>query len=263
MRIAHKIKYLGIFLSLGLAAVSFVATAQDIPPPAAETSSSAMAAPDVPSPPPSPQITPPSVNTNEGLTPASVSGTSEKSDQDAKGMEAVGNKVSESVKGVVKSLSRTADEVTLDDLNSARQAVAKLEALIEIEKHLAELEKIRQDRESAGMAAAIPASALRPTVPAPSVQAAPVQAQPVVAMPPPAPEAMELSRIVGSAGRYSAVIKMSDGQMQTVSTGDHLSDGGVVARVTMKEVEIRQGAGKRTTLRLKNVGTVASGSSSL
>ena len=85
-----------------------------------------------------------------------------------KGFSAVQSKVPDSVKEVMKRLDNN-NIVTLDDLNSARQAVARIEALIDIEKHISELEKIRSDREDGGstkssktLASNIPASALNP-----------------------------------------------------------------------------------------------------
>ena len=94
-----------------------------------------------------------------GATSAKKKGGKDKEDN------SVDNKIPDSVKDVIKNLNAKTDDVTLDDLNAARQAVAKLDALIEIEKRLADLEKIRQEREAnnnKAMMAAIPASALAP-----------------------------------------------------------------------------------------------------
>ncbi|MDX2027612.1 MAG: hypothetical protein SFW62_03135 [Alphaproteobacteria bacterium] len=252
MKIAYKIKYLAIILGTFALAGSFVAQAADPVPPAPGSSTTATV--DVAPPSSAPPVSPPLLNTNGGLTGASG--------KNEKGLAAAEEKVSDSVKSVVKHLNRTADDVTLDDLNSARQAVAKLEALIDIEKRISELEKIRQEREGGGsLAAAIPASALRPSVAAPPMpMSSSPSATPAVAMPAPAPGVMELSRVIGSTGHYSAVIKMSDGQLETGRVGDRLSDGSVISKVTMKEVELKQGAAKRTTLRVKNVNTVVGSS---
>jgi type IV pilus biogenesis protein PilP len=183
-----------------------------------------------------------------------------------KGFSAVQSKVPDSVKEVMKRLDNN-NIVTLDDLNSARQAVARIEALIDIEKHISELEKIRSDREDGGsskssksLASAIPASAIAPPPLFPTGgmagggNSASRNEANMAAMPAPA-AVTDVSRIVGSNGHYSATIKTSDGQSKTYSTGDHLMSGGTIEKITSSEVVISQGTTKRV-LHVKNVDVV-------
>src|ERR1700722_11684720 len=86
---------------------------------------------------------------------------------DQKSLTSLENKVSDSVKDVVKTLSSPAEKVTLDDLNSAKIAIAKIDVLIDIEKKMAELEKIRGEREGRSAPMSIPASALAAPLPRP------------------------------------------------------------------------------------------------
>lgn len=184
------------------------------------------------------------------------------SDKDGKkSLSNVEDKVSDSVKSIAKRLSNT-DNVTLDDLNSARQAVAKIEALIDIEKHLNELEKIRSEREGGGRSGmgSIPASALNPygnampSLPMPAVSAMPISAIPGSAIQPLAFSGTDVTRIVGSNGRFSAILKTGDGQTKTVEVGDHV-DGATVTSITTAGVELNRNGVKRV-LHVKNVRTV-------
>ncbi len=69
--------------------------------------------------------------------------------------------VPEAVKSVIKRLDSSADDITVEDLNGARQAIAKVEVLIELEKKLSDLQKARNEREGrSNLVGAIPASAL-------------------------------------------------------------------------------------------------------
>jgi type IV pilus biogenesis protein PilP len=161
------------------------------------------------------------------------------------------DKIPDSVKDVVKHLDKTPDDVTLEDINSARQAIAKIDALIEIEKRLAELEKIRQQRGmGTSLSAAIPASALQPP---PSFASTPATHS--AKQMPAAEKSVEISRIVGREGHYSAVVKLSDNETKTVQAGDHLPDGSTVVSITTGGVQVEHN-GVRHTVHLKNVGTV-------
>jgi type IV pilus biogenesis protein PilP len=165
------------------------------------------------------------------------------------------NKVPDSVKEVVSHLDKTGSEVTLEDLNSARQAVAKIEALIDIEKHLAELDKIRQERDKiTSFAGAIPAGALRP----PS-GGHPSMANSGPAMPPPPVQKIdqdtEVVRIIGKNGRYEATLKTSAEKPIPVKVGDRLSDGTKIVSIEASQVTILRD-GKPHTLRVKNINAV-------
>ena len=229
MRIACKIKALAIMLGV-LAFSGGAALAADAPLPASNATAVTASPPPALVPlPPMPSAPKTAANTLENLE----------------------NKVPDSVKEVMKHLDKTTEDVTLDDLNSARQAVAKIEALIELEKHLVELDKIRQEREKKiSFAGAIPASALQPP-PSLSSISLPANAPPPVM----AERPLEVSRIMGRNGRYSAVVKMSDDKTRTVQVGDHLPNGDTVLGITATEVELGRGSNHQS-LHIKNVDTV-------
>jgi len=206
-----------------------------------------------------PTITSPTATASQILPPATPTTISSPDAKTDKGLDSVQTKIPDSVKEVIKRLDN-ANTITLEDLNSARQAVARIDALIDIEKHIAELEKIREDREgssksSKSLAAAIPASAIAPPPfmpPFPSASRNEPAAMPIVSMAPP-----EVTRISGSNGRYFAILKTSDGQSKNVSVGDHLLTGGTVEKITASEVVIDQN-GTQRILHVKNVDMVFS-----
>ena len=170
-----------------------------------------------------------------------------------KGLTNFDSKPPSSVKDVVKRFDNATDDVTLDDLNTARQAIAKLDALIDIEKHLAELDKVRKDRVGKSATAAplpIPASALMPTVPM-----APTAPQPMAFIPRSPSSVFDVLQIVGGAGTYAAIVKSSDGKTSTIHAGDHLSNNTMVHAIMPTGVEIIQGTTKRL-VRIKDVGPV-------
>jgi len=168
------------------------------------------------------------------------------------GLEAMESGVPDSVKDVVNHLGNGTENITLDDLNSAREAIAKLDALIDIEKRLADLEKLRREREGQSLAGAIPASALN----------LPNRSGPPMSMPPmpPMPMAMsgagiEVVRIEGTEGHYMALVK-SGGETTAAHVGDHLADGSIVSDITAQGVEIKQNKGERM-VRIKDMETVS------
>ncbi|MDX9690007.1 MAG: type IV pilus biogenesis protein PilP [Proteobacteria bacterium] len=182
--------------------------------------------------------------------------------------------IPDSVKGVVKSLNHATKDVTLEDLNSAREAVAKLDVLIDIEKRLNDLVSLRKEREEKvdAFAGALPASALG--VPSPGV----VLPTPTAPMPSPvmapAPSPMpvtssfmndpEVTRISGASGRYVALIKDTDGTERQVQVGDTLADGSSVKAISRNGVTLSSGSGKqgdskKRTVGVKDVATVFNG----
>jgi hypothetical protein len=184
-------------------------------------------------------------------------------EKNEKGLESVKTKIPDSVKDVLKRLDNT-NVVTLEDLNSARQAVARIDALIDIEKHISELQKIRQDREensgsksSKTLAAAIPASAIAPPtfMPPPSMMMARNEGNvaPAAFMP---QATTEISRIMGGAGHYTAVIK-ADGANKNFGVGDKLPNGGTIEKITSSDVVVNQNGAKHV-LHVKNVDMVFS-----
>lgn len=171
-------------------------------------------------------------------------------------------KVPESVNSVVKRLNTATENVTLEDLNSAREAIAKLDVLIEIEQRLDNLSKIREEREGKSLEAAIPASALGggrnfPTSNLPMPQAQPTPA-PIVMMPP-VSSSVDVVRILGSAGRYVALIKDSEGKPAQYREGDKAPDGSLIQKITSRGVTLIKNKSEKT-IQVKDVGTVFGGS---
>ncbi|MGE3623395.1 MAG: hypothetical protein AB7H77_05945 [Bdellovibrionales bacterium] len=169
------------------------------------------------------------------------------------------DKTPESVKGVRRQLTESSDGITLDVLNNAREAIAKLDALIDIEKRLSDLEKIRQERDEANkatLAAAIPATALAPPPiysPPPSMNASESRPAPVPFVPPPSP--VDVVRIEGSNNRYAAVIKEGD-STRTIHAGDKLPDGSVVLSISKRGVELQRNNRDARLVQVKDVQTV-------
>lgn len=181
--------------------------------------------------------------------------SSSKEDKE-KSLKKAEDSVTDSVKKVIKQLG--ADEnITINDLNSARQAVAKLDALLDIEKRLVDLEKVREERKSTKGSSIppIPASALASPVPS----LLPIPGSPQAGGPPILPAfsaaSLEVSRITGGSGRYKATIKTPDGQTKVLQAGDRLPDGTKVISVSASGVELSEGGNVRT-VRVKNVDTI-------
>ncbi len=185
-----------------------------------------------------------------------------------KSMTKVEDKLIESAKAEVKKLDNVPDETTLSELNRVRQTISRIEAMIDVERRLNELEKLRSDRNKTGSVAAIPG------LPANLAEAIPASA---LAFPagqgfagggarqirdsriinnPPQTRRPTLQRITGAGGKYSAVLKVSD-ETKSVRVGDKISDGEFVRSITSSSVEIG-GKGSSYTLHIKNVEMVHS-----
>jgi type IV pilus biogenesis protein PilP len=180
-------------------------------------------------------------------------------------------KATDNAKSVIKRLENGGDQITLEDLNAARQTVARIDAMIDVEKHLAELEKIRSERtgesraSSAALAGAIPASALDP-LPMPAQNTMPVfvpRGNRVETPPHPVEkpkggwEKTEISRISGTEGKYSAVLKMADGTLKPAKVGDQIGDHMTVRWITSSTVLVEE-SGETHTLRVKGVDAIYS-----
>ncbi len=184
-------------------------------------------------------------NTSSGVPMGSIIGGGNR----ARNLAPLEDKVSESVKNVVHQLGST-ESVSLEDLNSARQAVAKLEVLIDIEKRLAELDKIRNSSGEKSIASAIPASALTP----PPAFALPAAMPRMPSSEPPVfnpPVRGDVSRISGADGHYTATV-----QGKSVRIGDVLSDGSTVISISAKQVETKSKDGSVHELKVKGVEQV-------
>jgi len=174
-----------------------------------------------------------------------------------KDIGAPSGKVPDAVKNVVKRLNNATEGTTLEDLNAAREAIAKLDVLIDIEKRLNDLSTIRKERDKDSFVPALSASSLglRNSLP-PPLPAATASAAPYV---PPAPMVMpaaniEVHRVMGVAGRYMATIKI-DGNDKIVREGDKLSDGSVVHSISAQGVTVVKDKTKRT-YQVKDIGAI-------
>lgn len=226
-----------------------------LPPPAVEAPVAA----------PAPALAAPVASGSTASVPAITTPSLSVDKKDDKKKEDLSSpKIPDSVKSVVKRLNSATEGVTLEDLNSAREAVAKLDILIDIEKRLNDLSKLREEREEKSMIAPIPAKALglRGGASAPP-QAMPVMdpsAQQSAAMPAfDLPQGnVEVVRIIGANGRYAAVVKVGDGKQTTVREGDKVADGSIVQSITNRTVTLVHNK-KTRTINVKDIAVVYNG----
>jgi hypothetical protein len=210
----------------------------------------------------SPAVTSPAAADSDVATKSAASlpgADKDKDDEDSEDGKPK-TKVPDSVKNVLKTLKVKTEDLTLDDLNAAREAVAKLDALIDIEKRLFELDKVRREREkdnNQGMFGAIPASALgahayaqQAIMPPPQPVAAATPAMPIYMQ----PSTVDVERIEGSNSHYSAFIKEGD-TVRQVKIGDKLSDGSVVESISPRGVELKRDKSSHL-VQVKDVHTV-------
>jgi type IV pilus biogenesis protein PilP len=165
------------------------------------------------------------------------------------------DKVIENAKNAVKSLDTVSDEATLAEMNHTRQAISRIDAMIDVEKRLGELEKLRNERNHISamppaLAAAIPMSALKNPNPPPQESEEQKEMRR-------APTHPNLVRIFGTNGKYTAVLKFTGENVKMLKIGDKVSDGETVRGITSSSVEIG-GKEKSYTLRVKNVDVVYS-----
>jgi type IV pilus biogenesis protein PilP len=198
--------------------------------------------------------TTPGASATSAATPAAVKESIEKH------ITRTEDKIIERAKEDVKKLDSVPDEATLAELNRVRQTISRIEAMIDVEKRLNELERLRNDRRGgsammpgvpsipAGLAEAIPASAFSMPQPGGSMQ---IEPKPLRSHRP------TIVRVVGSGGRYTAVLKTSGDDTKSVRVGDKVSDDETVRSITPSTVEIG-GKGSSYTLHVKNVDMVHS-----
>lgn len=179
------------------------------------------------------------------------------------------NKASGTIKEIAKKLEFSREDVTLRDLNDARQAVIKIDAIIELEKKLAELEKVKKEKEKKVSILPVSESSLLPSPPRPSLPVLSPLPTPVTAAPTPAPNPapvkvaepkaaeIEVSRVVGGAGIYRAVASV-DGNEKVLRVGDKLSGGVTVTAVSSQGVEVMH-KGEKKLYAVKDVGAVFGG----
>lgn len=206
-----------------------------------------------------------------GIAPTAKVGSREK------GLENFENKTTSDVEEVIRRLEETENNITLDDLNSARQAVAKLDILIEIEKKRSDLEKARKDNDGKGDTKTItPVSAGTLLPPGMGGGMLPGMGGGMTGGPPmggmmgiPGMDGsmgggesmnnLEVTRIVGTGGRYSAMIRAPGGVAKAARIGDKLEDGSKITNITSSGIELEKGE-KSRQISVKNVDTVFGGS---
>jgi hypothetical protein len=181
--------------------------------------------------------------------PAPIPGTAASR---AKNLNALEEKVSDSIKNVVKQLGAT-DNINLDDLNTARQAVAKLDIMIDIEKRFAELEKVRGDRNGEkSIAAAIPASALAIPQSMRAVNAKTITSEASSGqIQPMSLGHNEVSKISGADGHYVATV-----QGKNFRVGDTLPDGSKIVSISARHVDTKSKSGATKQLNVKGIEAV-------
>lgn len=154
------------------------------------------------------------------------------------------------------------DQINLDDMVRAQDAINRLDLLLEIEKRQTELKKVRDERNKPSVASAtaaaagllgsaIPAAALNlPKIPVadtpavtpsftPKASASSSSSSSSSSKSSSGPsEKLSIRRISGTDGRYFAVINLEDNSTQTVHAGDKLPDGSLVKSITLTSVSL-------------------------
>lgn len=183
-------------------------------------------------------------------------------------------KIPESIKGVIKRLNAETNEISLEDLNSAREAVAKLDMLIDIEKRLNDLADLRKEREEKllnSLESSIPDSVFghQQRKHGPFYKK---QGDKTISEPPPYESSLQqtsspqlplavsspdvsVQRIIGSSGKYTAIIKFGGEEKKVVREGDKLSDGSVVKEITNQGIILVRGK-ERRTIKIKDINIV-------
>lgn len=166
------------------------------------------------------------------------------------------HKIPEQVENIVKKLKESNNvDMSLEDMNQARAALARLELLVDIEQKLTDLEEVRRKRdEASGMIPLLPAQAVG-GIPMPAAPVAQPVSMPMQQLPPP-PSSYDVVRIVGTDSDFTALVGLGEGRTTMVQVGDVLPDGSQVSAITRGGVKIKQTSGKDKILR---VSTGASG----
>ncbi len=155
------------------------------------------------------------------------------------------------------------DQINLDDMIRAQDAINRLDLLLEIEKRQTELKKVRDERNKPAVAAAAAAGLLGSAIPASALNLPKVSSLPAVDTPSSSSSSNSFSskptyspgkkadgessgpsskysikRISGTDGRYFAVINTEDNSSQTVHSGDKLPDGSLVKSISLTNVAL-------------------------
>ena len=188
-----------------------------------------------------------------------------------------GPKDPESLTDISNRLQSGAATVSLDDLSKARDVIARLDLLMQIERRLSDIAKIRDERKKGSGVPMLPASALNlpssmPTLSS-MVAAAPASPPALLSLSQSAanasgaksgPKKIEddsdmpisvpmghysVDRVQGSNGKYAVTLSGGGGQ-ETVYAGDKLQDGAVVKSVNMQEVRIKTRTGTEQVIKV-------------
>ena len=174
-------------------------------------------------------------------------------------------KMPSQVKDVVKKLQDAKVDLSLEDMNQARAALARLDLLLELEQKMGDLDKVRAKRAGADMADEVSAMLPRGVAHMPSRggvmpvdMSAPV-VTPVV-MRAPVAGSYTVQRINGIDGSYMAVLSGAGDDKTNVRVGDKLPDGSTVTEITAHTVQLR-GPNDKTerTLRVNNASPMSHG----
>jgi type IV pilus biogenesis protein PilP len=153
------------------------------------------------------------------------------------------------------------DQINLDDMIRAQDAINRLDLLLEIEKRQTELKKIRDERNKPAVTAAVAAGLLGSAIPASALNlpklsmdspaSSSASASSIPAYTPKSSRSSgssesssgpsdkySIKRITGADGRYFAVVNTDDNGSQTVHAGDKLPDGSLVKSVSLTSVSL-------------------------
>jgi hypothetical protein len=179
------------------------------------------------------------------------------------------------VQDVVEKLRGAKVDLSLEDMNQARAALARLDLLLELEQKMHDLQAARAKNDGAAMggpdiSAYLPAQVAamnrRGNMPTPIPVAMPVMDSAPVPIArhnksKSQPPQYEIQRINGLNGKYSVVLKsLVDSKVSTVKVGDALSDGTMVQSITPINVRLKDPEdGRLQTLTIENVSAMSSG----
>jgi len=200
---------------------------------------------------------------NNAATPSSPTMTmpAKAGDDLGKAVAAQAESAMENGKNATKHLEASSDSLTMEDMNSARQSIARIDLMIELEKHMAELDKVRSEHGGGMMPSAatslantIPASALTPptriAIPAMSSS----ESEPFNTV----VTGYDVVRITGNDGKYVAILKMPNGDKRPVRVGDRVG-ASTVRWISASALELGNDQSSKV-LHVKNVDMVYSAS---
>ena len=175
------------------------------------------------------------------------------------------------VQAVADKLRGAKVDLSLEDMNQARAALARLDLLLELEQKMHDLQEARQKHNGASgsdisgyLPPQVASMGKRPPPPVPAVLTeteVPTPAPTRHSKPKPAPSQYEVQRVMGLNGSYSAVLKsVADIKTKTVKVGDLLSDGSEVSGISPTAVTLRDpDTGKTQTITIENVSALSGG----